>query len=121
MDYFNEIATSAFEDELEKIAASDMEKMSGLGDFLVKGIKGWQWAGRGAARAAEGVGRRTWSSHPGLIKKIYQKGAKKDGWIGGIRNVAKSRYGAMGGTAGLGALAAYGGYKASPLSRNDRQ
>lgn len=112
MSYFNEVTIEAFEDELEKIA--------GIGDFLSKGIRGWQWAARGAAKAAtEGAkGGRAWGAHPGLIKKIYQKGAEKGGWWGGVRNVAKSRYGSMAATGGLGLGAA--GYGANMLFGKDR-
>lgn len=137
MSYFGEITMTAFSDEIEKIAQAEMEKAAGIGDFLIKGIKGWQSAARQAAKAATPAGvaaqaagsarkvGRTWGSHPGLIKKIYQKGARQGGegikgvW-GGVKRVAKSPYGAMAGTAGVGGLAAYGAYKASPFGSQQR-
>jgi len=135
---FNAISLSAFEDELEKIAQATMEKTAGPLDFLAKGIKGWQSAARSAAKAATPAGvaaraagsarlpGRTWGSHPGLIKKIYQRGARQGGeglrgvW-GGVKGVAKSPYGAMAGTAGVGALAAGGAYNALPSFRGNQQ
>lgn len=130
MSYFDEITMAAFSDEIEKIAQAEMEKAAGIGDFFMKGIKGWQSAARGAAQAAKhpGVVRRgatqgkSWGSHFGTIKKMYQQGANKGGGVwGGVKRVAKSPYGAMAGTAGVGGLAAYGGYKALPRFGSQQQ
>jgi hypothetical protein len=112
MDDYNAVIAAAFEDELEKIGMAELEKTAGIGSFLMKGIKGWQGAAKGAAQAAKGAGGRTWGSHLGSIKKMYQQGAKKGGMWGGVKRVAKSPYGAMAGTAGVGGLAAYGGLNA---------
>lgn len=114
MEYINDTTIAAFEDEMEKIG--------GIGDFLVKGIRGWQGAFRGAARAAKhpGVLRRgaakakSWGDHGRTIKKLYQRGADKGGWTQGVSKVLKSPYGAMGATAGLGAAAVGGAAAAVP-------
>jgi hypothetical protein len=125
MDYYNEIAAAAFADELEKIAQATMEKQAGLGSFVMRGIKGWQGAAAKASKAAQGLkGGRTWGSHLDVMKKLYTRGAKQGGgWWGGVKGVAKSPYGAMAGTAGLGGLAAYGGYRAAtaPFRGGSRQ
>ncbi len=100
---YDDVTMRAFDDELEKIA--------GLGSFISKGLRGWKNVAKGASKASQGEGKRTWGSHLGTIKKMYQKGAARGdaGVMGGIKNVARSRYGAMAGTAGIGGLAAYGG------------
>jgi hypothetical protein len=111
---YNQIVIAACADELEKIA--------GIGNFLIKGIKGWQGAFSGAANAAKGIkGAKSWGSHVGTIKKLYGQGASKGGWWGGVKRVARSPYGAMGATAGIGGLAAYGGYKALPNFGGNQQ
>lgn len=113
MDDYNAIVVAAFEDELSKIATVELEKVAGIGDFLMKGIRGWGAAAKGARAAAAGVkGAKGWGSHFGSIGKLYQQGANKGGIWGGVKRVAQSPYGAMAGTAGIGGLAAYGGYKA---------
>lgn len=100
----NDITMNAFHDELEKLG--------GLGKFLMKGVRGWQSA-IGRAGASSGKRQLTLGKHKGLVKKLYTRGAKDGGGVlGGIKGVARSPYGAMAGTAGIGGLAAYGGYKA---------
>lgn len=100
----DEITMSAFHNELEKIG--------GLGKFLIKGIRGWQ-STIGRAGASAGKRQLTLSKHKDLVKKLYTRGAKDGGGVwGGVKGVARSPYGAMAGTAAIGGAAAYGGYKA---------
>ena len=114
MEHINDVTIAAFEDEMEKIG--------GIGDYLVRGIRGWQGAFRGAAKAAKhpgvlqkGVPRyKSWSDHGRSIKRLYQRGAKDGGWTGGVGKVLKSPYGAMGATAGIGAAAIGGAGAALP-------
>lgn len=121
MDYINEVTIAAFEDEMEKIG--------GIGDYLIKGIRGWQSAFRGAAKAAKhpGVLRKgaptykSWGDHGRSIKRLYQRGAKDGGWTGGVSKVLKSPYGAMGATAGLGAAAVGGVASAMPRFGKSQQ
>lgn len=130
MGYFDEITMAAFNDELEKISLAEMDKTAGIGSFFAKGIRGWQSAAKGAAKAAKHPGvlkpgaaqGKSWGSHFGSIKKMYQQGANRGGGVwGGVKRVAKSPYGAMAGTAGAAGLAAYGGYKALPRLGSQQQ
>ena len=98
----NKVTVAAFADELKKIG--------GVMSFLSKGFKNLGT-----------VGRRSMSGHGDLVKKIYQRGAKKGGILGGVKGLAKSPYGSTAAAAGTLGAAGYGGYRAVTGGGNRQQ
>ena len=111
---------SAFVDEMVKIGFAPMSFVSKgfgrLGRAFRAAPKGQTLSmterigGKGAVEAG-GIGQH--------MKDIWRRGSetvgasgKPAGWLGGLRELAGSRYGQMGAAAGLTGLGAYGGYKA---------
>ena len=88
----NEITLAAFNDELEAIT-----KEAGIGSFLMKGLRGFKSSAKGVKQLGF---KKSMGRHGQAIKGMYQRGG--GGW-GGVKQVAKSPYGAM---AAVGAGAA---------------
>ena len=91
---------NGFTEEMDELIKEGFAPIS----FLGKGVKTIRGMAGGGLKGAAG-------SHTGSIAKLYGKGAAKGGWWGGVKNVAKSRYGAAGAAAGVGAAGAYGAYR----------
>lgn len=98
----NETMMQAFAEELESI-----QKEAGVGDFLRKGVRGIGslLSGKGGLNVAA----KNMGGHKNVVKSIWNKGATRVGasgapggtW-GGIKSLAKSRYGQMAGAGALG-------------------
>jgi hypothetical protein len=95
----NEIQLAAMADELEKIA--------GISSFIGKGITALRLAPKMSLKshgtALSNLWKRGVEGHEGNLKRLWE----------GAKSIAKSPYGNAAGTATLGGLAAYGGYKAT--------
>jgi hypothetical protein len=114
--YMTKMATS-FVNELGAIQkeAGIMSALGAIPSMLSRGGGALRsWAGQ--ARR-QGVGKML-QSRGKSISRLYQQGAQAAGkggapagWWGGVKQVARSPYGAAAGTLGLGGLAATGGYK----------
>jgi hypothetical protein len=117
-----------FSDEMEKIGFSPFKFMGAGFRHLKNAVTGGRAVGatgriggRGADRAG-GIGKHISSIYHGAGQKAGRKamggasgpvGPKAEGYLmGGLKGVAKSRYGQMAAAGGATGLAGYGAYRA---------
>jgi hypothetical protein len=95
----DDVTVRAFTDEIEKI--------SGIGSFISKGVKALKLAPHTSLKQHGAAVSNLWR---GGSKALGSTGNPK-GFLGGAKALWKSPYGHAAGTAALGGTAAYGGYK----------